>query len=64
MINAVYFYSFSKIMQEKWGIMHYKQLFENENVCNNILFLNLQKKLTKFLESLDLKDKTIILAIS
>ena len=51
-------------MQEKWGIMHYKQLFENENVCNNILFLNLQKKLTKFLESLDLKDKTIILAIS
>ena len=51
-------------MQEKWGIKRYTQLFENERITNNFLFLKLQKKLTKLLNSLELKDKDIILAIS
>ena len=58
------FYSFPEIMQEKWGIKHYTQLFENEMITSNSLFLKLQKKLTKLLNSLKLKDKDIILAIS
>ena len=63
-INAVYFYSFSGIMQEKWEIKHYTQLFENERITDNSLFLKLQKNLAKLLNSLGLKDKDIILAIS
>jgi len=51
-------------MQEKWKIKHYTQLFESERITNNSLFLKLQKKLTKLLESLELKDKDIILAVS
>ena len=64
MINAVYFYSFSGIMQEKWEFKHYTQLFENERITDNSSFLKLQKKLTKLLESLELENKDIILAIS
>jgi hypothetical protein len=51
-------------MQEKWEIKHYTQLFESERITDNSLFLKLQKKLTKFLESLELEGKDIILAIS
>lgn len=43
-------------------IKHYKDLFIE--YPKNSLFLNLQKKLTKLLESLNLKDRHIILAIS
>jgi hypothetical protein len=63
-INAVYFYSFSEIMQEKWEIKHYIRLFENGRIAGNSLFLKLQKKLIRLLKSLELKDKDIILAIS
>ncbi len=51
-------------MQEKWEIKHYTQLFENERITENSLFLKLQKKLTKLLKSLELGDKDIILAVS
>jgi hypothetical protein len=51
-------------MQEKWEIKHYTQLFENERITENSQFLKLQKKLTKLLESLELGDKDIILAVS
>ena len=51
-------------MQAKWGIRHYTQLFENDKISWNSEFLNLQKKLNKLLESLELEDKHIILAVS
>jgi hypothetical protein len=51
-------------MQEKWEFKHYTQLFENERITDNSSFLKLQKKLTKLLESLELENKDIILAIS
>ena len=63
-INVVYFYSFPGIMQEKWEIKHYSQLFESERITDNSSFLKLQKKLTKLFKLLELKDKDIILAIS
>ncbi len=49
-------------MVEQALIKHYKDLFIE--YPKDSLFLNLQKKLTKLLESLDLKDMHIILAIS
>ena len=64
MINAVYFYSFSEIMQVQGKITHYQELFENKRITPDSLFLKLQKKLTPFFESLELKGKDIILAIS
>ena len=51
-------------MQEKWEIKHYAQLFESERITSNYLFLKLQKKLLKLLNSLELEGKDIILAIS
>ena len=51
-------------MQEKWEIKHYSQLFESERITSNSLFLKLQKKLNKLLNSLELEGKDIILAIS
>lgn len=51
-------------MQEKWEIKHYTQLFESKRITDNSLFLKLQEKLTPLFESLWLKDKDIILAIS
>jgi hypothetical protein len=51
-------------MQEKWEIKHYTQLFKNERIISNSLFLKLQKKLIKLLDTLELDGKDIILAIS
>jgi hypothetical protein len=51
-------------MQEKWEIKHYTQLFENERIAGNSLFLKLQKKLSNLLNSLELQGKDIILAVS
>jgi len=51
-------------MQEKREIKHYTQLFENERITDNSLFLKLQKNLNKLLDSLELEGKDIILAIS
>jgi len=49
-------------MKKKFLIKHYKDLFTE--YAENSLFLKLQKKLTKLLESLELGDKDIILAVS
>lgn len=49
-------------MEEQTLIKHYTDLFIE--YPKDSLFLNLQKKLTKLLESLNLKDRHIILAIS
>ncbi len=50
------------MMKRKTSIKHYENLFSE--YPNNSLFLKLQKKLAKLLESLELADKDIILAIS
>jgi len=49
-------------MEEESIMKHYIDLFIE--YPKDSLFLKLQKKLTKLLESLELKDKDIILAIS
>jgi hypothetical protein len=49
-------------MKKENLIGHYTNLFTE--YPNNSLFLKLQKKLIKLLNSLELKDKDIILAIS
>jgi hypothetical protein len=49
-------------MKKEILIRHYTDLFTE--YPNNSLFLKLQKKLTKLLESLKLENKDIILAIS
>ena len=49
-------------MEKQTLIKHYEDLFIE--YPQDSLFLNLQKKLTKLLESLSLKDRHIILAIS
>ncbi len=49
-------------MKKEFLIKIYENLFTEHP--KDSLFLNLQKKLTKFLESLELKNKDIILAIS
>lgn len=63
-INLVIFLAFFIIpTMEKESIMkHYTDLFVD--YPKDSLFLKLQKKLTKLLNSLELKDKDIILAIS
>ena len=64
MINRVYFYSFSWIMQEQGLIQHYTDLFKEWNIPENSNFLKLHLKLRNFFNSLGLEDKKIILAIS
>jgi hypothetical protein len=49
-------------MKKETLIKHYTGLFTEYS--NNSLFLKLQKKLNKLLNSLELEDKDIILAIS
>ena len=49
-------------MEGENSIKHYADLFTE--YPNNSLFLKLQKNLNKLLNSLELKDKDIILAIS
>jgi hypothetical protein len=49
-------------MEKETLIKHYADLFTEYS--NNSLFLKLQKKLNKLLNTLELKDKDIILAIS
>jgi hypothetical protein len=49
-------------MKKELLIKHYTDLFTG--YPQDSLFLKLQKKLTKLLESLNLEDKDIILAIS
>ncbi len=49
-------------MKKEILIKHYTDLFTE--YPQNSLFFQLQKKLSKLLESLELKDKDIILAIS
>ena len=64
MINAVYFYSFSKIMQVEGRITHYQELLKSGRITEDSLFLKLQKNLAPLFESIELKDKDIILAVS
>lgn len=64
MINAVYFYSFSEIMQVQGKITHYQELFEDKRITPNSSFGELQKKLIPIFESLELNEKDIILAVS
>jgi len=49
-------------MKGENSIKHYADLFTE--YPNNSLFLKLQKNLTPLFESLELKDKDIILAVS
>jgi hypothetical protein len=49
-------------MKKENLMKHYTDLFAGYS--QDSLFLKLQKKLTKLLESLELKDRDIILAIS
>jgi hypothetical protein len=51
-------------MQAQGKFQHYSALFDDKRIAKDSLFLKLQKKLTKLLESLKLEDKDIILAIS
>jgi hypothetical protein len=51
-------------MQAKGKFTHYQELFEKERIAENSLFLKLQKNLTPLFESLELKDKDVILAVS
>ena len=64
MINRVYFYSFFRIMQEKGLIQHYTELFKERIVYKDSKFLQLYIKLEKLFNSLELKNKKIILAVS
>ena len=61
-INAVHFYFFSRIMQEQGLLNQYSDLWTKD--LKNPMFLNLQKNLNRLLESLELRDKNIILAVS
>ena len=63
-INLVIFLAFFIIptMKKESIMKHYTDLFVE--YPKDSLFLKLQKKLTKLLNSLELKDKDIILAIS
>ena len=49
-------------MQEQGLVNQYSDLWTKD--LKNPMFLNLQKKLNKLLELLELKDKHIILAVS
>ena len=49
-------------MKKELMIKHYKDLFTE--YPQDSLFFQLQKRLSKLLESLELEDKDIILAIS
>lgn len=63
-LHLVIFIAFFIIptMEKESTMKHYTDLFVE--YPKNSLFLKLQKKLTKLLNSLELKDKDIILAIS
>jgi hypothetical protein len=50
------------LMKKDFSIKQYVDLFTE--YPKDSLFLNLQKKLSKLLKSLELKDKHIILAVS
>ena len=51
-------------MQAQGKFQHYSALFDDKRIAKDSLFFQLQKKLTKLLESLELQEKDIILAIS
>ena len=63
-LHLVIFVAFFIIptMKKEFLIKHYKDLFTEYG--ENSLFLKLQKNLTPLFESLELKDKDIILAVS
>ncbi len=51
-------------MQAQGKFQHYSALFDDKRIAKDSLFFQLQKKLSKLLESLELQEKDIILAIS
>jgi hypothetical protein len=51
-------------MQAKGKFTHYQELFKDGRIAENSSFLKLQKNLTPLFESLELKDKDVILAVS
>ena len=61
-INALNFYFFSRIMQGQGIITNYIELLNKD--IKNTKFLNLEKKINIFLNSLELKNKDIVLAVS